>query len=52
MEIIDKINTGNFNNNDIKEMLNEAMENSIKYEVCNKCNFVSKDKETKICNNC
>lgn len=51
--LIDKINrTREITDNEIQELIDEAYENSLKYEPCDKCGFRARKKETGICSNC
>lgn len=49
-EIIKELNEGNTNN--MSELLGIAKNLYSFYEPCEKCNFISKHKETKECKNC
>lgn len=49
-EIIRELNTGNTEN--LQELLSISFRLYKKYEPCNKCGFISKNKETKLCKIC
>lgn len=51
-EILDKINSGKFADEDIQEMLDVAVKQSQKYKPCDKCGFIAVSKETDICSVC